>query len=160
MIAWRKAQEKEKATANEEELGSSADPSGALFEEKKRSAKSKSSIPLGTIHVFELARQNVVDESFAKLAKLDPEGADRAEWMKEAVGLIDIFRETRELFSGNRVRFISPFACRRIPHLWATRIGASSSLDSKDRSMSEGFGEWRRRMMRAQRPQTWRLGFR
>lgn len=64
-------------------------------------------MPIGTIHVFELARQNVVDEGFAKLAKLDPEGPDRADWMKEAVGLIDVFRETRELFSGNRVREFS-----------------------------------------------------
>ncbi|KAG8952110.1 transcription factor TFIIIC subunit tfc4 [Tulasnella sp. 424] len=134
VIAWRKTQEKEKAAANEEELGSSADPSGALFEEKKRSAKSKSSIPLGTIHVFELARQNVVDESFAKLAKLDPEGADRAEWMKEAVGLIDIFRETRELFSGNRfARFQGSINERRLRRMAKANDASAAASDMASR---------------------------
>lgn len=134
VIAWRKTQEKEKAAANEEELGSSADLSGALFEEKKRSAKSKSSIPLGTIHVFELARQNVVDESFAKLAKLDPEGADLAEWMKEAVGLIDIFRETRELFSGNRfARFQGSINERRLRRMAKANDASAAASDMASR---------------------------
>ncbi|KAG8934610.1 transcription factor TFIIIC subunit tfc4 [Tulasnella sp. 417] len=118
VIAWRKSRQKGKANAGEEDQAStSADPSGALFEEKKRSTKSKSSMPIGTIHVFELARQNVVDEGFSKLAKLDPEGPDRTEWMKEAVGLIDVFRETRELFSGNRYAF------------YATREGMYDAAD-------------------------------
>ena len=57
--------------------------------------------------VLEQAKQKAVDDGWNRLATLDPEsmsGDDRSEWMKEAAALIDIFRETRELFGGNRVR--------------------------------------------------------
>ncbi|KAG9007114.1 transcription factor TFIIIC subunit tfc4 [Tulasnella sp. 427] len=135
LIAWRKTQEKGRSTAGDEDPeSSSAEQSGALFEEKKRHAKSKSTVPIGTIHVFELARQNVVDEGFSKLEKLDPKGPERTEWMKEALVLIDVFRETRELFSGNRfARFQGSINERRLRRMAKANDATAAATDMASR---------------------------
>ncbi|KAG8882395.1 transcription factor TFIIIC subunit tfc4 [Tulasnella sp. 331] len=105
VIALRKV-EKERHAKDVDVLPETENQKGPgivlLLDEKKKS-KGKVKLPIETVQALEYARQKPIDEGFARIKELDPElSADRAEWMKVVADLIDVFRETRELFGGNR----------------------------------------------------------
>ncbi|KAG8960660.1 hypothetical protein FRC03_006292 [Tulasnella sp. 419] len=83
----------------------SKDAGTSLFEETKKGSKRyKAKASVQDIEKLEIERQNFVDSTFAKLRELvDITGHDREEWLRNATLLTDHFRETRELFLGNRV---------------------------------------------------------
>jgi len=117
VLASRKAQndsEKSKDPQNNTPQNN-ADNSGAtsLFEEKKRTFQKKAAVPLKTVQALEKERQNAIDEGFRKLDELkDIDGSDRTQWLHEAGILTDMFRETRELFGGNRVSLCIQYIVR------------------------------------------------
>ncbi|KAG8908776.1 transcription factor TFIIIC subunit tfc4 [Tulasnella sp. 403] len=136
VIAWRKSHEEGNVRSdrgNTEEV-QDTDPTNALFEEKKRSKKARSAMPIQMVWVMEQARQNRVDEGFKKLESLDPEGDDRTEWMKEASALIEMFRGTRELFGGNRfAQFRGSVNERRLRRLGEANDVAKNASDMESR---------------------------
>lgn len=105
VIAWRAAHSDQRPLATYDPGVADNGAASAMFAEKKSHTKTKSSLPIETVRALEQSRQAVVDGHWSKVVSLNPEGADLAAWLKEAGSLIDIFRETRELFGGNRVSY-------------------------------------------------------
>lgn len=99
------------------EAASSADsgtkPQGAsLFEEKSRtkvkgSAPGKSRLSLAELKALEEEREREVISGYKRIEELWPrmlhEGTVEREWMIEAEKLVEMFRETRNLFVTTRV---------------------------------------------------------
>ncbi|KAG8991648.1 transcription factor TFIIIC subunit tfc4 [Tulasnella sp. JGI-2019a] len=104
VIALRKAEREQRAKDDGLPPGSEAENDNGLIvqDEKKKTARGKTKLPIETVQALEQGRQRPIDEGFARIAELDPETSDRMEWMKVVADLIDVFRETRELFGGNR----------------------------------------------------------
>lgn len=106
VIALRKAEKERRAEDGDAppETEDKKDPGLVLLQDEKKKTKGKTKLPIETVQALEQARQRPIDEGFARIKELDPEiPSDRIEWMKVVADLIDVFRETRELFGGNRV---------------------------------------------------------
>ena len=97
-------------------------PSSSLFEEsvikKKNKALSKASrLTLPELHELERKKEEEVKRGYMLLRELWPKmlvplGADgqdlaEREWLLEAEKLVDMFRETRNLFRTSRVSFLA-----------------------------------------------------
>lgn len=97
-------------------------PSSSLFEEsvikKKNRALSKASrLTLPELHELERNKEEEVKRGYMLLRELWPKmlvppGADgqdlaEREWLLEAEKLVDMFRETRNLFRTSRVSFLA-----------------------------------------------------
>lgn len=99
-------------------------PSSSLFEEstvKKRGKASKTGrLTLSQLHELERKKEEEVKRGYKLLCELWPkmllpEGADgqelaEREWILEAEKLVDMFRETRNLFRTSRVSVLTPVA--------------------------------------------------